>query len=231
MSDYAQLPWELQREVKALVEQTTERSGWPVRQTLRSLEIAPATYHRWCRTMAQGEPRARSPAGSMYELLDTERKAIIDYALTHPEVQHRELAWKMLDESAVAVSASSVYRVLREANLVCGWKPRPKVKGSGRGEPPSRPDEKWQTDIKYVRVGARNYYLLSFMDVHSRYIVHHELLTWMDGQSVSVEAAAAIATLTADVRPDIQSDHGSGFIAREFAETLATSGVMRVRRR
>ena len=63
------------------------------------------------------------------------------------------------------------------------------------------------------------------MDVYSRYIVHHELLTWMDGQSVSVEAAAAIATLDAAVRPDIQSDHGSGFIAREFAETLAESGV------
>jgi transposase InsO family protein len=161
----------------------------------------------------------------MYELLDSEREAIIEYALKHPEIRHRELAWKMLDEGVVAVSASSVYRVLREANLVCGWRPKPKVKGGGRGKPPSRPDEKWQTDIKYVRVGARNYYLLSFMDVYSRYIVHHELLTWMDGQSVSVEAAAAIATLDADVRPDIQSDHGSGFIAREFAETLSQTGV------
>ena len=28
-------------------------------------------------------------------------------------------------------------------------------------------DQKWQTDIKYVRVGARNYYLLSFMDLES----------------------------------------------------------------
>ena len=225
MSDYAQLPSELQHEVQALVEQAKKRSGWPVRQTLRALEIAPATYHRWCRTRVQGAPRARSPAGSMYELLGSEREAIINYALQHPEVRHRELAWKMLDEGVVAVSASSVYRVLREAHLVCGWKPRPKVKGSGREKPPTRPDQKWQTDIKYVRVGARNYYLLSFMDVYSRYIVHHELLTWMDGQSVSVEAAAAIATLAAEVRPDIQSDHGSGFIAREFAETLAESGV------
>jgi len=161
----------------------------------------------------------------MYELLSSERRAIIDYALGHPEVRHRELAWKMLDEGVVAVSASSVYRVLREADLVCRWKPKLKVKGSGRDHKPSRPDEKWQTDIKYVRVGARNYYLLSFMDVYSRYIVHHELLTWMDGQSVSTEAAAAIATLDADVRPDIQSDHGSGFIAREFAETLSATGV------
>ncbi len=54
---------------------------------------------------------------------------------------------------------------------------------------------------------------------------HHKLLTCMDGQSVSVEAAAAIATLEVDVRPEIQSDHGSGFIAREFAETLSETGV------
>lgn len=112
-------------------------------------------------------------------------------------------------ESVVALSTSSVYRVSREANRVCGWKPRLKVKGSGRGEPPRRPDERWQTDIQYVRVGARNDYRLSFMDVYSRYIVHHERLTCMDGQSVSAEAAA-IATLDADVRPDIQSNPGSG---------------------
>ncbi len=225
MSDHAQLPSELQDEVKVLVEQTKQRSRWPVRQTLRALEIAPGTYYRWCRRPAHGTPRPRSPAGSMYELLSSERTAIIDYALTHPEVRHRELAWKMLDEGVVAVSASSVYRVLRDADLVCRWRPKLKEKGQGRDDKPTRADEKWQTDIKYVRVGARNYYLLSFMDVYSRYIVHHELLTWMDGRSVSIEAAAAIATLDADVRPDIQSDHGSGFIAREFAETLSQTGV------
>ncbi len=220
-----QLPLELQGEVKVLVEQTKRRSRWPVRQTLRALEIAPGTYYRWCRMPAHGPPRSRSPAGSMYELLPSEREALIDDALRHPEIRHRELAWRMLDEGVVAVSASSVYRVLREANLVCRWKPKRKAKGNGWDDKPTRPDEKWQTDIKYVRVGSRNYYLLSFMDVYSRYIVHHELLAWMDGQSVSTEAAAAIATLDFDVRPDIQSDHGSGFIAREFAETLSETGV------
>ncbi len=225
MSDHPQLPVELQSEVKVLVKQTKQRSGWPARQTLGALEIAPGTYYRWCRARADGPPRPRSPAGSMYELLPPERQAIIAYALQHPEVRHRELAWRMLDEGVAAVSASSVYRVLRESNLVCRWTPPTQVKGTGRDERPKRPDEKWQTDIKYVRVGSRNDYLLSFMDVYSRYIVHHQLLRWMDGRSVSTEAAAAIATLDADVRPDIQSDHGSGFIAREFAETLSQTGV------
>lgn len=99
---------------------------------------------------------------------------------------------------------------------------------------PSRPDQLWKTDIRYTKVGRRNYYLLSFLDVYSRYVVHHEWLARMDGLSVSIEAAAALATLSPEQRPAlptgqrgpvIQSDHGSGFVAHEFAATLAESEV------
>lgn len=229
MSDHAQLPAELQGEVKALVQQTKQRSGWPVRRTLTALEIAPGTYYRWCLPKALTEfvPSNREPRGrgSMYEVLESERRTIIEYAMTHPEVRHRELAWKMLDDGVCAVSSSTVYRVLRESNLVCRWKPKEKRQGTSQPAPPTKPDQLWQTDIRYTKVQERNYYLLSFVDAYSRYVVHHELLTTMDGLSVSVGAAAAIETLPQEVRPTIQSDHGSGFIAREFAGTLAESGV------
>jgi putative transposase len=208
-----------------LVEQTQQRSRWPVRRTLRALEIPRGNYYRWRQAPRWERPRSRAPVGSLYELLQSERRGIRDYALSHPEVRHRELAWKMLDDDVCAVSSSSVYRVLREAELVCRWRPKPKVKGEPREGPATRPDEKWQTDIKYVRVGARNYYLLSFLDVYSRYIVHHELLTWMDALSVSLAAATALADLPAERRPNIQSDHGSGFIGRDFAETLSELGA------
>jgi transposase InsO family protein len=145
--------------------------------------------------------------------------------LKHPEVRHRESAWKMLDAGVGAVSSSSVYRVLGEANLVGRWSPPVKTPGRGPRPLPTRPDELWQTDIRYVKVAGRNYYLLSFMDVYSRYVTHHELLTCMDGLSVSIAAAEALATLPRSVRPTIQSDHGSGFTAREFAATLAEAGV------
>ena len=65
--------------------------------------------------------------GSLYELLAFERQAILDYARRHPTVRHRELAWKMVDQGICNVSPSSVYRVLREANLVCRWKPKAKT--------------------------------------------------------------------------------------------------------
>lgn len=225
-----------------------------MQRTLKALEIPPASFYRWRRRQAFRSPAdapgegvaaapdpPRSAPGTLYALLESERKKILDYALAHPEVRHRELAWKMLDENVVGVSASSVYRVLREANLVCRWKPPRRAKGSAKPDAPSGPDQLWQTDIRYTKVGRRNYYLLSFLDVYSRYVVHHELLATMDGLSVSIEAAAALATLAPRQRPAlpagngdqgaprrgpvIQSDHGSGFVAHEFAATLAESEV------
>jgi putative transposase len=220
------VPKEVQQEVVRIVEHAKKRSGWTAMEALAVLEVSRSTYQRWRHALRQPEPtKPRSSPDNLYALLPSERRAILDYALIHPRVRHRELAWKMLDDGVCAVSSSSVHRVLREANLVCRWKPKPKVKGTGRDTRPCRPDVQWQTDIKYVRGQAGNYYLLSFMDVYSRYIVHHRLLRWMDGQTVSTEAAAALAKLDGDARPIIQSDHGSGFISREFAETLSAFGV------
>jgi transposase InsO family protein len=208
--------------VQRVVIQTQQRSRWPIQRILRHLEIAPATYHRWLARagdVSSTSPHRPAPS-SMYATLPGERQAIIDYALKHADLRHRELAWKMLDENVVAVSPSTVYRVLDDADLVCRWMPRGKRKGAGRGAPPTRPDQQWQTDIRYVKVGQRNYYLLAFLDVYSRYIVHHELLRFMDGRSVSIAAATALGSLQPGARPTIQSDHGSCYIAREFAQTL-----------
>ena len=51
---------------------------------------------------------------------------------------------------------------------------------------------------RFIAVGERNYYLVCFLDEYSRYIVHHELLTGMDGVTVSIAAQAALETLPTD---------------------------------
>jgi len=56
---------------------------------------------------------------------------------------------------------------------------------------PNGPNQQWHTDV-YVWVAARFYFLLSFVDAYSRYIVHHKLLISLDGQSVAVELQAAL---------------------------------------
>ena len=213
-----------------MVTQARDRSDFDIRRSLAILEISPRSFYRWRREGKEAVAnRPKSAPGTLYAVLPSERRAILEYALKYPTLRHRELAWKMVDDGACCVSPSSVYRVLLEANLVCRWTPRTKVRGQGRADRPSRPDEVWQVDIRYTQVEGKNYYLLSFMDVYSRYIVHHELLRWMDGTSVSIAAAEAVSALPSGVRPTIQSDHGSCFISREFAETLSGLGIPHVK--
>ena len=42
-----------------------------------------------------------------------EKITVRDYALSHSDLRHREIAYKMIDEDIVYLSPSSVYRILR----------------------------------------------------------------------------------------------------------------------
>ena len=228
------MPPELQQRVQEEVELTKRRSGWPVERTLSALGVSRTTYYRWLREAALrvGEGLSGPPPQPVqpYEALPEEKAAVKEYALKHPELRHRELAWRMVDEDVAYVSSSTVYRILREAKLVCPWRRRTKRRREEE-EKASRPNQIWATDIKYVWVGERHYFLVSFLDEYSRYIVHHELLWGMDGATVSVAAQAALETLPKDaegkllVKPEIRSDNGSCYISREFGGVLDEHGL------
>jgi transposase InsO family protein len=165
-----------------------------------------------------------------YEALSEEKKAVITYARKHSEVRHRELAWKMVDEDVAFLSPSTVYRILRGSNLVCTWQRRSKRKRALE-EKASRPDERWSTDLMHVQVAGRVYYFVAFLDEYSRYIVHHEMLLGMDGLTVSLAAQKAIETLPKGsdgkptAKPEIRSDNGGCYIAKEFRVVLQENGL------
>jgi len=231
------MPIELQARVHEEVERSRRRSGWPVRRTLGAVGVSPASYYRWRRAAGRrgdrvgaglsGPPR---PPVQLYEALPEERVAVRAYALKHPELRHRELCWRMVDEDVAYVSPSTVYRILKDENLVCPWRRR-KKRVREADEKARRPDQVWATDLKYVTVAGRSYYLISFLDEYSRYIVYHELLSSMDGHSVSTAAQAAVEKLPGDAqgnlfaRPDIRSDNGSGYVSREFGAVLDEHGL------
>jgi transposase InsO family protein len=203
------------------VKQTKTRSGWPARRTLQALGIARSSYYRWLREQAWSAPSEPVRVVQAFEALPEEKQAVRTYALDHPEVRHRELSWRMIDEGVAYLSASTVYRILREEKLVPSWSRRKKRYRDER-EKASRPDEIWGTDLMYVKVKEQTYFFVAFIDEYSRYIVHHELLSSMDGVTLSTAAQRALETLPRDaagelsVRPEIRSDNGSGYISKEF---------------
>jgi putative transposase len=76
------------------------------------------------------------------------------------------------------------------------------------------------------------------VDEHSRYVVHWEMMSHMDGETLSLEAERAIETLCPPgaaspsaprPKPEIQTDNGSGYISQEFKKALSEHGIGHVR--
>lgn len=218
-----------------MVKQTKERSGWSAKKTLAALGIPRGSYYRWLKEEAWAREQKEAPRPVQpFEALEEERQAVVKYAREHAAIRHRELAWKMIDDDAAYLSPSTVYRILREANLMHRQRGRQK-RLREEEEKAQRPDEIWGTDLMYVKVNGVNYYYLAFIDEYSRYIVHWELLSSMDGSSLSLGGQAALETLPRDsagkllCQPTIRSDNGSGFISKEFHGVLEHYGLTHVR--
>jgi putative transposase len=226
------LPPELQKRVHEEVELARRRSGWPAKRTLAALGIAPRTYYRWLREEAWARALPAEPVKPVqpYEALPEEKAAVLDYACKHPELRHRELAWRMVDEEVVCLSPSTVYRILKTANLVCPWRRRSK-RIREEDEKATRPNERWATDVMQILIGAGTYFVVNFMDEYSRYVVHFQIATGMDGITVGTAAQAAIDTLPKGAdgqpveKPEIRSDNGSGYISKEFKVVLKENGL------
>ena len=198
-----------------------------VNDSLRHLGVPRGTYYRWKNERGWERDRLKreSPVQA-FEALPEEKQAVIRYALDHPEIRHRELSWRRIDDDVAYLSASTVYRILRGEHLMNRHRGRVK-RYRDAIEKASFADEIWATDLMYLKIDDVQYYLVTFIDEYSRYLVYWELLSCMDGHSISTAAQRAIETLPVDgngelaITPIIRSDNGSGYISGEFAGLLS----------
>jgi putative transposase len=133
----------------------------------------------------------------------------------------------MLDADVVAVSPSSVYRVLKGAGLMQRHNSKPSLKGKGFQQP-LRPHEHWHVDVSYINVAGTFFYLCSLLDGCSRSIVHWEIRESMTEADVETILQRARERYP-DARPRIISDNGPQFIAKDFKEFIRLCGMTHVR--
>ena len=81
---------------------------------LKWISLTTSKYYNW----KQRENQHNSFLPKAHWLLPWEIDAIVNYRLNHFEEGYRLLCFMMLDENVVAVSPSSVYRVLLKAGLL-----------------------------------------------------------------------------------------------------------------
>lgn len=217
---------EVKGEVLALIERSRIRTagcrGWTLGYILRRLGIAKSRYHAWQERRASGtlEDRSTVVAHDLSAALPEEKQAVIGYALEHPKDGYRRLAWQMVDADVAFLSPSSVYRVLNEADLLYRWK---RSTHSGMvPEKPTRPDERWHTDIMYLRVADTWYFLITVLDAYSRYVVHWDLLTSMTAADVRLVIQEALERSGAKpgAAPKIVTDNGVQFTSKDFKQLI-----------
>ena len=203
-----------------------DRAGFAASRLVDWLGIAQSKYFTWKdRYGKANEHNGRVPRDHWLE--ESERQAIVAFALEHPLDGYRRLTFMMLDAEVAAAAPATVYRVLRKAGIITIRGPVPSRKGTGF-EQPLRVHEHWHVDISYINISGTFYYLCSILDGCSRFIVHWELGERMTEADVEIILQRA-RELHPEARPRIITDNGPQFIARDFKEFIRISGMTHVR--
>jgi len=193
---------------------------------IRRIGIGRSKYYDWKNRYGKvNEHNAWIPRD--FWLTDFERQAIIKYYHDNPLEGYRRLCYMMIDADIVAVSPSSVYRVLSNAGLLKKFNGKKSKKGIGFVQP-FKAHEHWHIDISYINICGTFYYMCSVLDGFSRYIVHWEIREAMKESDVEIILQRAREKFP-DATPRIISDNGPQFISKDFKEFIRISGMTHVK--
>ena len=204
---------------------------WGKRRQLRVLGIPKSTYYRWRQQVhVAGERRWRQ---AWNRLTSEEEATVLAVAREMPEWRSRQLAAWLTDQKGLAVSESTVYRLLRREGLVKAVEER-LLAGKEYHRKTTGPHQLWATDASYFRVvGWGYYYLVTVMDDFSRFILAWKLQEDMTADSLIEVVQKAIDTTGMDDVPvqdrtKLLSDNGSGYVSRAFQEYLHQVGIRHI---
>ena len=212
--------------VVAFIRRWAEKTSLAIEQLLKWLDLSAGKFYDWCQRFGQtNRHNGRIPRD--FWLQDWEKQAILNFQELFPQEGYRRLTYMMMDADVVAVSPSSVFRVLSGAGRLRKWTQRPSKKGTGF-EQPLKPHEHWHIDIAHINIHGTFYYLCAVLDGASRYLVDWSLRDSMKEADVEILLQRAKERFP-EARPRIISDNGPQFIAKDFKEFIRISGMTHVR--
>jgi len=215
--------------------QIVTRSEIGVKRTLQEFGIARSTFYKWYANYLEYgfhglEPKQQTTHRKWNSIPESQKDVIVELALDYPELSARELAFKMTDELGIYISESSVYRILRQRDLL----PAPNhILIAAANEFKDKTNfvhQMWQTDFTYFKIiGWGWYYLSTILDDYSRYIIHWELCSSMKAEDVKRTVATAIkkAKLKTKQKPKLLSDNGPCYVSADLSEYLKNTQKMK----
>jgi len=202
------------------------KTGITAGQLVNWIGISASKFNEWRKRYGKvNEHNSWVPRDNWLE--GWEKKAVLDFYKLHPDEGYRRLTFVMLDEDIVAISPSSVYRVLVDAGVMRKWDRKSTKKGTGFIQP-LKAHEHWHIDVSYLNICGTFYYLCAILDGYSRYIVHWEIRESMREGEIEIILERGKEKYP-EARPRIISDNGPQFIAKDFKEYIRISGMTHVR--
>jgi transposase InsO family protein len=208
-----------------------EESELSVRRTLEELDVNRSTFYRWYKAYRDHGyegllSSSKSPKQFWNKLPESVKEQCLEVALEHPELSPRELAWHITDQHEYFISESSVYRLLKQYDLITSPAYILLQAGDKFHTPTKRINELWQTDFTYFKIVGWGWYFLStVLDDYSRYIISWKLTTTMSADDVKLTLDDAIeqtgvAQVMVKHRPRLLSDNGPCYLSKELREYL-----------
>jgi putative transposase len=182
-----------------------------------------------------GSPgRSISPAGARLE--SHPRRCPWPGRATGPgRLSPRELATRFTDTKNYFVSEASVYRLLKEHDLIASPAYIVVKAADEFKDKTTAPNQLWQTDFTYLKViGWGWFYLSTILDDFSRYIIAWKLCATMKVGDVTETLDLALQASGLDHarvvhRPRLLSDNGPSYISADLAEWLDKRNMDHVR--
>jgi putative transposase len=235
-------PWlkaQTKLEILTVIE-TSQQQGVSARRSCSLLMLEHRRVVRWQQQVRQGQSLANltpGPKDPLHRVLPAEIDQIVTLAQSqeYVDLSHRILAVTAWDQGLFQASFSTVYRVLKERNLMTARGPsRPH---NGHSKPPARkdltgPNQRWCWDISYLLTGQKGEYLFLYLllDEWSRKVIQWRI-AWCQTAEESrllLEGGLTdqnILDLPADQRPEVINDRGRQMKAKPLQRLCEDHGM------
>ena len=211
------------------------RATYGIEPICRQLPIAPSTYYRQTKQLA--DPTARSARAQR----DVELRAAIQRVWdANLQVYGPRKVWKQLRREGIAVARCTVQRLMRAMGLVGAVRGRAwtttTISQTTGTRPPDlvertftaqRPNQLWVSDFTYVATWHGFVYVAFVIDVFARRIVGWRVSASLKTDFVLDALEQAIHARCGTTRPGLvhHRDQGTQYLSMRYTDRLADEGI------
>lgn len=205
----------------------TQHKEFPITKMCRWLQVSRSGFYKW---------RQRTPGPREQQRLLVEKAVVIAFK----QFKHRYGAPRIaieLKESGVPCSVNHIAKLMAENDLQAkngkNYKYFPSVQARNhvsdnllaRQFKATKPNEKWVSDITYIKIERGFVYLAVIMDLFSRKIIGWSLDTTMTNQLIMDAFNMAVAARKVEPGLILHSDRGVQYRSGEYQHLLITEGI------